>query len=577
MKSSIVVSMFALLALHEVASAQSTQRVSLSSRGAQGELSSVGGALSADGRFVAFTSNSTALTRDSQADLNGTSDVFVVDRQSGRVELMSIALTGATGNGASLLAGVSGDGRFVAFESYSSDLVPSDSNAREDVFVRDRVAGVTTRVSVGPGGAQADGGSFRAALSLDGRSIAFASWATNLTTSAVNGRLLVYVHDRLLGVTELVSVGVGGVSPNEDCDFPSISANGARVAFITEANNLAPGDPDLSPSWDVFVRDRPSATTLVATLSDQGVWANGPAQRHILSPNGRYVAFDCGANNLVAGDTNAHSDLFVRDLELGTTRIGVLAPDGGFANDWSLYPSFSLDGRLLAFASYATNLVPNDTNNRVDAFVRDLSTGAVQRVNVGANGAQSAFGANVGMISADGNHVVLSTIADDLVPGDTNTFNDVYVRDLVGCAPTVAPFGAASSTSIPGCRPVWTTNGTPRASQPAAFTLRAAPTPGGASFGVVYVGTRGPAAQPLGSLGGSVFAAPPLRRTPTLIGSGTPGQCDGAFELSLQTLAQAAPGAVTPGAVLHIGLWYRDPLNADGFALSGGLWFQVCP
>src|SRR5262249_38075931 len=191
--------------------------------------------ISTDGRFVAFESTASNLVPD---DTNLVSDVFVHDRVTGVTERVSVASDGTQGTGSSTAAAISADGRFVAFVSTASELVGDDNNGSADVFVHDRMTGVTQRVSVGPGGLEADGASGSPALSANGMIVAFQSSADNLVRSDTNGMADVFLHDLVSGATVRASVGVGGTEPNGLSSAPSLSADGMLAVFMSAGNNL---------------------------------------------------------------------------------------------------------------------------------------------------------------------------------------------------------------------------------------------------------------------------------------------------------------------------------------------------
>ena len=346
----------------------------------------------------------------------------------------SVATRGTQGNGQSAGPAISANGRYIAFTSEGTNLVAGDTNDAQDVFVRDRITGATTRVSISTRGTQADGSSFGpAAISASGRYIAFSSSATNLVAGTTGG---VFVRDRVAGTTTLVSVATSGAKAAGG--EPAISADGRYVAFISEASNLVAGDTNERP--DVFVRDRVSRTTTRATVATDGTQANGdsfgPAA---ISADGRYVAFGSNASNLVAGDTNERPDVFVRDRVRGTTTRASVATDGTQGSLNSLQPSISANGRYVAFGSIASNLVAGDTNGIVDVFVRDRVAGTTTRVNISTRGAQTAHtdpdtmleDSELPTISADGRYVAFLSGAGNLVDCDTNGIVDVFVRDRV--------------------------------------------------------------------------------------------------------------------------------------------------
>src|SRR5947209_1614213 len=255
---------------------------------------------------------------------------------------VSVASDGTEGNDVSLGSALSADGRFVAFDSAATDLVAGDTNGVSDVFVHDRQTGTTERVSVASDGAQGNGSSglvtfaFPPALSADGRFVAFVSFATNLVASDTNGATDVFVHDRQTGTTERVSVASDGTEGNAASAGATLSADGRFVAFHSAATNLVAGDTN--GTNDVFVHDRQTGTT-------ERVSVNGFSAGPALSADGRFVAFHSTATNLVAGDTNGATDVFVHDRQTGTTERVSVASDGTQGNDASSYPALSADGR----------------------------------------------------------------------------------------------------------------------------------------------------------------------------------------------------------------------------------------
>jgi hypothetical protein len=238
-------------------------------------------------------------------------------------ERVSVATNGAQAlNGNSYFASVSADGRFVAFGSSADGLDPSDMNGGADVFVRDRVNGTTERVSVSFAGIQGVGTGYFSSISNDGRFVAFASWGTDLVNGDTNGVADVFVRDRLNGTTERVSVDSGGAEGNGESAYynsPSISADGRFVAFESLATNLVAGDTN--GVYDIFVHDRLNGTTERVSVSSSGAQGNGPSGSSFvsggakLSADGRFVVLASYANNLVAGDTNQLEDVFVRDRD----------------------------------------------------------------------------------------------------------------------------------------------------------------------------------------------------------------------------------------------------------------------
>ena len=337
-----------------------TTRVSLGPGGTQLSVPSDQPAINADGRIVAFQTGSPL----------GTTQVFVYDRQSAEVTPISVGPSGTSGNAASAHPAVSADGRWVAFTSRASNLLAGDTNSADDVFLFDRQNGGMTRVSVGPDGDQGNSYSSGAvSLSADGRWIAFTSAASNLVPFDTNGHEDVFVHDRNTGQTRRVSVGPDASPGNAGSFNPAMSADGRWVAFASRATNLVDGDTN--GQEDIFVHDSLTGTTTRVSLGPGGVQANRNSGGAAISPEGRFVAFYSAAGNVVPGDTNGREDVFVHDRYTGhTTRVS-LGPGGAEGNGASVGASISVGGRFVAFDSDSSNLVAGDTNNQWDVFVRD--------------------------------------------------------------------------------------------------------------------------------------------------------------------------------------------------------------
>jgi Tol biopolymer transport system component len=286
------------------------------------------------------------------------------------------------------------------------------------------LTGVTRRVSVGAAG-QANGGSLSPAISADGRFVAFNSYASNLVPGDTNGTTDIFVRDLLARVTRRVSVGPAGQGNSDSSGVPAISADGRFVTFTSSASNLVPGDTN--GAIDVFVRDLQAGVTKRVSVGTGGQ-ANDYSFFATISADGRFVAFESFAANLVPGDTNGTSDIFVRDLQAGVTRRVSVGAAGQGNSDSSGAPAISADGRYVAFFSHASNLVPGDTNGAYDIFVRDLLAGVTRRVSVGASG-QGNRDSLAPAITADGRSVAFVSASFNLVTHDTNRAWDVFVRD----------------------------------------------------------------------------------------------------------------------------------------------------
>jgi Tol biopolymer transport system component len=413
------------------ATAPTTTRISVSSSGAQGNGNSAGPAISADGRYVAFASDANNLVA---GDTNGRTDVFVRDRTSGTTQRVSVATGGAQGTGDSFTGNssdpvISSDGRYVAFVSDATNLVPGDTNASSDIFLRDRTAGTTTRISVSSTGVQGDNPSYEPTMSSDGRYIAYTTWATNLVPGDNTWTPDIVMWDRVTATTTRISVSATGGDPDGEARQPAISADGRYVAFVAMATNLTM--PPTSDQFEIFVRDLATGTTSALSFATDGAEANSDSYNPSISTDGRYVSYYSYATNLVSGDTNGRNDIFLRDrVAATTTRISV-ATGGTQANLDSYDSAISSDGRYVVFDSAATNLVSADSNADLwDVYLRDRTAGTTTRMSVSTAGIQGDSQTGNPVISANGRLVFFSGVATNLVPNDTNSADDVFLRDL---------------------------------------------------------------------------------------------------------------------------------------------------
>jgi Tol biopolymer transport system component len=429
--------------------------------------------ISADGRYVVFPSVASNLV---PGDTNREWDVFVRELATGRITRVSVSSSGEQSNDpgvARLLPSpapppepvqrtyttlsISADGRYVAFLSYADNLVPDDTNHRgasnpaaggEDAFVHDRLTGRTTRVSVTSEGRQGtqraagDGSQYAflgccsgTAVSADGRYVAFTSWWDDLVPGDANGEPDVFVHDMRSGQTTRISA-----ASNANAD-----AGGWGAFMSPDGRYIGFTGVDKAGYSQLFVHDQRTRTTVLASFTHAGDARDDTPSLGSISDDGRYVAYQSSATNVVPGDGNGIPDAFRADLRTRTVvRVSVdssgreqAAPQtsasapGNFAPDLSPLPHISGDGRFVAFSSPASNLVPDDTNNAGDVFVHDVLTGRTVLVSASTTGRQGDGHSLQGVLSRDGNLVVFSSLATNLVPGDTNGFSDVFVRELL--------------------------------------------------------------------------------------------------------------------------------------------------
>jgi Tol biopolymer transport system component len=455
------------------AAPQQTTRVSVTSTEQERSLPSESPSISADGRYVAFTSAAAFAGSPTKKS------VYVRDRAIGITELVSVDSAGVAGDGSSFSPAISADGRFVAFTSFATNLVANDANGDRDVFVHDRATGITERVSVDSSGAEATKGGGSPSISADGRYVAFGSFSSDLVTGDANGWEDVFVRDRVNGTTIRASVDSAGLESDEASSFAAISADGAFVAFESLATNLVAGDDN--DHWDVFVHELQTGTTTRVSISTSGEEANDDSYLPSLSADGRCVVFSSRAKNLVTGDTNKKADVFLHDRHDGTTTRVSVDSAGGQLALYSDVSSISGDGNVVAFRSRPVT----DPSARIDVWRHDRTTGATTLVSVAPSG-QPADGSSetwLGCLSFDGSAIAFTSHATDLVDDDGNDVQDVFVR-----APwltlTVVPDEVASGAAIE------LTAFTGRAA--GLFALAAVELNGGPMFLVLALGTFDP-------------------------------------------------------------------------------------
>ncbi len=403
--------------------AQTTTRVSVHGPN-RGNGPSQHAQISANGHFVGYTSTASNLV---DGDTNWVSDVFVHDRRTGETVRVSVDDAGNQGNSLSQFPRISDGGRFVAFESLASNLVDGDTNGALDVFVHDRQTRRTTRVSLADGGAEGNSASGVPCLSGGGRFVAFESLASNLVDGDSNESTDVFVHDRQAGETTRVSTDSRGRQANGGSAGCSVDGRGRYVAFESLASNLVDGDTNRVS--DVFVHDRQTGKTTRVSVDSRGRQANGGSAAPSLSGDGRFVGFGSYASNLVDGDTNQDIDVFVHDRQTGETIRVSVDSQGRQANGSSGVPAVSADGRWVAFHSFASNLVDGDTNGSLDIFVNDRETGSTTRTSLTVRGLETNGLSRDSTVSKDGRFVAFESEASNLVARDDNGTIDVFVRD----------------------------------------------------------------------------------------------------------------------------------------------------
>ena len=454
-------SLVVALALHAGGAQAAKDDVGLISRaagaaGVKGNNASRDSTISGDGRLVAFTSLASNLHAD---DGDAKADVFVRDTQTGATTLVSRAtgVAGAKGVNDSGAPAISGDGRFVAFDSHSQNLSPSDGDAVSDVFVRDLQTNTTTLVSraTGATGQKGDTVSLTPAISSDGRFVAFYS---NASLSADDGdsESDVYVRDLQTNTTTLVSRagGAAGVKGNSFSWQPAISGNGRFVAFTSGASNLSSDDGEGMD--DVFVRDLQTSTTTLVSRADGSGGANsdGLSMGPAISSDGRYVAFTSNAANLGPGLGARTYQVFVRDVQAGTSTVVSRASGatGAFGDGPSDQPTISADGQIVAFRSAASNLHADDGDVVSDVFVRDLQAATTMLASrgAGATGSKGNLDSELPALSGDAHFITFDSRSWTLHPDDGDGWSDVFRREIFGnTQPNAAADAYATDQNTP--------------------------------------------------------------------------------------------------------------------------------
>jgi Tol biopolymer transport system component len=344
---------------------ETTSRVSVDSAGAAANGASVDPGISADGRFVVFSSTASNLVA---GDSNAVADVFVHDRQSGSTTRLSLSTGGAQGDGASEQPAISADGGTVAFRSAATNLVGSDTNAVADVFVHDLSEGTTGRVSLDSAGGQADAASAAPAISEDGSTVAFDSAASNLVSGDTNGVRDVFVHDGVTGATDRISVAWDGTQGDAHSTDPAVAADGRLIAFASAATTF--DATDANGFADIYAHHRDWVDTWRITVDLDFSDADAASSLPSVSADGRYVAFVSSAADVVADDSNTTADAFIHDLERGRTARWSLTSADAESAGIVTGASISADGEVVAFVSDAADLVSGDTNAVTDVFIR---------------------------------------------------------------------------------------------------------------------------------------------------------------------------------------------------------------
>jgi hypothetical protein len=382
-------------------------------------------AASETGQFVAFRSSATNL--DSERCDNGLSQIFVSDRNTGTIRCVSLNSNGRQGDQDSLAPSISADGRFIAFTSMATNLAGNEcDNGFNQIYVRDRTSGTTRCVSVNSNGREANQHSDASSISADGTLIAFDSAATNLAGNKCdNGFNHIFVHDLSTDTTICVSVRTNGDEGNADSFDPSISADGRVVVFQSTATNLA--SRCNNGNSHIYVHNRVTGETSCVSVNNEGDQSNGNNALARISGDGRFVAFQSDSTNVTTRCNNGRAQIFVRDTVEKKTTCSSIDNHGTQGNNDSVQPSISSNGRFVAFSSGATNLTSNRCmGGNMQAFVRDRADEKTKCVSLGPKNVQGNGASSSPSISANGSLVTFESDANNLAKKDTNNLQDVF-------------------------------------------------------------------------------------------------------------------------------------------------------
>ena len=539
----------------------------VSSGGVLANAQSVTPEVSRDGRWLLFTSAANNLVAN---DTNGTADLFLRDRVAGATTRVNVRSNGAQVSGAVFNPKITPDGRFVCYCTQATVVLP-DSNGRIDVFVLDRNTGLVTRESDSFLGAGSNGHSSSIAITPDGRYVLFSSDASNLVPGDADATTDAFLRDRLLGTTTCISTA--GAFPLGG--YPGgISDDGRLIVFSSTASTLVPNDTNLHR--DIFLFDAVTQQVTRISVDSQAQEADDDSQGPLMAADGHSVLFQSRASNLVPGDVHATWDMFRLDLITGAmTRL--LIGTTGLEPALGSEPSLSGDGRFLGLVSANPNLVPNDTNGRSDVFVVDVITCAVTlRSPAILGGSANADSFNRCTVSDDAAVVVFESDASNLVANDTNSLKEIFTHDA---QPPPLVYCTAKTNSL-GCVPSISWTGSLRVGSATPFSVTASQLLNNKSALFAY-SIVGRAAIPFQA--GTLCVQPPLVRIPVSNSGGSAApiaDCSGT--LSIDFAAVVASGvypSLTVGQGVWAMFWSRDPgfAEPDNTNLTDGLEFALLP
>ena len=513
-----------------------------------------------DGRFVVWQTKSTNL---GFVDTNNDWDIVCLDRTTGLIELISNTAGGQTGNDQSISPTISADGRFVAFQARADDL----ASVPRGIVIHDRATG--SKQSATPWGPTLNVSAPR--ISSDGRYVVYRTGNTP-SSADTNQAMDTYRYNRLTGDVELVSIAPGGQQANVDTDYPDVSRDGRFVSF--ECWNMSGSwGAQYSAHKHIWRRDMLSGELLPVSTMPDGTAANQVSSRARISGEGNWIAFETQADNLVT--TGGKRQIAVKDMRTGAVELASAAADGSPASGQCGGPCFSLDGRFLAFRTPSSNLPGGGSVSSASIWVRDRVLGVSVKASLSsaATGSVSIRGsADTGAVSLTGREVIFISNGPNAVAGDTNGDYDIFLREVVGGQPVV--YGLSPEQSA-GCHPQIGYTGSPSASAGSGFEVTLSDSIG-VQPGIFIYSKSGPSTVPL--FGSYLYVRAPITRAALLFSGGTPGGCDGQFLFDFNTWIATGPDAgLLPATRVWAQFWSRDPGDMDGAHLSDALTFVIAP
>lgn len=434
MRSTIVTLLGLGMALSPVAAlgeGGSNTRISVSSSNTAADAATSAASISSDGALAVFASAATTLV---SSDANSASDIFVYDIDDTTTSRVSVSSAEVEANGASTNPHMAGTaGRFVVFESEATNLIASDTNSQRDCFLRDRELGTTERVNPDRDGGGANAACSTPQVSSDGRYVVFASGATDLVDSDTNGKIDIFLRDRTAGTTTRVSIAADGTQSDADAVAPVISADGAQILFSSAATTLSSLDENSSSQLYLYKLASGELSIVSLRNNQSTVTGNGSSAAASISSDGRYVVFESAATDLITSDTNGVADCFLRDLTAATTTRINVATDGTVANGRCSNPQISGEGRYVVFSSEASNLATGDSDTDGDIFVRDLTRETTTVVSDGVGDVAANGVSSLPTVEADGNRVVFLSAATNLISSDANAVVDAFLTENDVC------------------------------------------------------------------------------------------------------------------------------------------------